>query len=85
MWSTPFKDPTSACCWRSIQFVPVLKDPNLAASTNLDFYADTGLHLTGAGSAERTDQLGAAIKNWDTWTPEALRARDAELAQPATL
>jgi hypothetical protein len=66
------------------QFVPVLKDPNLGASTNLEFYADTGLHLTEAGSAQRTDQLSAAIKNWDTWSPEALRARDAELAPPAS-
>jgi hypothetical protein len=59
--------------------IPVLKDPNLGASTNLDFYADTVWHLTPAGSQLRTDCLGEEIKNWEIWPPEALRARESEL------
>ena len=64
------------------QFLPVLKDANLGANTNLDFFADTAWHLTQPGSEARTDRLGEEIKNWSLWTPETLRARDSELAQP---
>jgi len=54
-------------------FIPVLKDPQLGADTDPDHYADTVWHLSGTGSALRTDALGAEIKNWDLWTEAELR------------
>jgi hypothetical protein len=63
------------------EFMPVLRDASLGACTNLDFYADTVWHLTGPGSAARTDSLGIAVKDWEVWTPEALRAAKVQLGE----
>jgi hypothetical protein len=60
------------------EFIPVLKDTNLGAYTNIEHFADTGWHLDGTGSSLRTDQLGQQIKNWDIWTEEELRRKESQ-------
>lgn len=61
------------------EFMPVLKDAQLGANTNIDYYADTAWHLTGPGSALRTDSLGEQIKDWNVWTADDLRQCEAGL------
>jgi len=61
------------------EFIPVLKDPLLGADTNAEHYADTVWHLSGTGSALRTDAFGAELKNWDLWTDPELRRLKAQL------
>jgi hypothetical protein len=55
--------------------MPVLKDPNLGADTNLEHFADTPFHPTAQGAALRTDELAREIKPWTIWTRDELDER----------
>jgi hypothetical protein len=55
--------------------MPVLKDPNLGADTNLEHFADTPVHPTTKGAALRTDELAHEIKMWSIWTRDELDER----------
>jgi hypothetical protein len=61
------------------EFIPVLKDPQLGADTELDHFADTAWHLTETSSPLRTDGFGLQIKNWDLWTDAELRRLASQL------
>lgn len=60
-------------------YVPVLQDPSLGAHPVAEDFADTALHLTVAGAAKRTDELGRQIQQWKIWTRETLEQATAEL------
>jgi hypothetical protein len=57
------------------RFVPVLKDEQLGADSRLEHFADTSWHLTETGAQSRSRQLGMAIREWITWSPEELKER----------
>ncbi|MCX6902366.1 MAG: hypothetical protein NTW03_02565 [Verrucomicrobia bacterium] len=58
-------------------FFPVLKDPELGAHSVREHFADTAWHLTGEGSAARTDSLARQIQRWEVWSLAELRSRPA--------
>ena len=63
-------------------YFPVLRDDALGTDTAADDFADTGLHLTAAGAARRTDEFGREIQQWNIWTPETLARATADLRDP---
>jgi hypothetical protein len=69
-----FQAQNAAFLWHVAELMPVLKDPTLGVCTNREYYADTGWHLTEAGSNLRSDSLGRQLKEWSTWTVAELRA-----------
>jgi hypothetical protein len=54
------------------RFIPALRETNLGGYTNRAHYADTFWHPTAEGARIRTDALAAALKSWETWSPEEL-------------
>lgn len=71
---------------RIAEFIPVLKEPQLGADTNANHFADTNWHLNEEGSRLRTDELGRTVKQWELWSPEALRSpATGSLADPPSL
>jgi hypothetical protein len=52
--------------------LPVLRDDSLGANTDTANFADTSLHLTTRGAAQRTDEFGRQIQQWNIWTREEL-------------
>ncbi len=60
------------------RFMSVLPDPKLGIWSAREFYADTFLHLTPEGAAQRTDALARALLSGNTWTAADLkRMRDS--------
>jgi hypothetical protein len=62
------------------QYLPVLKDPHLGASTTREYFADTINHLTPEGSALRTDSLAQQLQAWDVWKNQELEILSTKLA-----
>jgi hypothetical protein len=58
-----------------MEFLPVLKDPQLGALADATQFSDTVWHLTESGSAARTDALGEQLKAWSLWTAAELDER----------
>jgi hypothetical protein len=56
------------------EHIPVLQDPALGASTDATLFADTVWHLTEAGAALRSAQLGRAIQEWHLWSAPGLQS-----------
>jgi hypothetical protein len=68
-----FQHQNAAFLLQMAELMPVLKDPALGVCTNREYYAETGWHLTRAGSNLRSDSLSYQIKEWSTWKANELR------------
>jgi hypothetical protein len=64
--------------------IPVLRDDSLGANLDARNFADTALHLSTTGAAQRTDEFGRQIQQWNTWTREDLDRTIAGLENPAS-
>lgn len=64
--------------------MPVLRDDSLGANPDARNFADTPLHLTKTGAAQRTDEFGRQIQQWNIWMRSDLDRAIAALQNPET-
>jgi hypothetical protein len=67
-----FRRSNAAFLGEIAEFLPVLKDDSLGASSRPEDFADTNWHLTEQAALARSLELAGQIKSWSVWSATEL-------------